>query len=82
MHDSFGSKQFYEAVGIVFTTTPETDTRLRELVVKRVSGEKTRYTMGFNLDLQAALKNVPDLAFWVLRYEEETQKDVKNEPNS
>jgi hypothetical protein len=45
MRNFFAGSTFYEAVEVVFTTTPDTDTGLRDLVAKRISEEKTKYTM-------------------------------------
>jgi hypothetical protein len=39
LDQSFAGSTSYEAVETVFTTTPETDTGLRSLVVKRISEE-------------------------------------------
>jgi hypothetical protein len=68
--DSFAGKSFYEAVNIVFTTTPDTDTGLRDLAAKCVSDEKRKYFLDANLDLRKVLKEIPDLAFMVLSYED------------
>ncbi|EAT89577.1 hypothetical protein HBH56_016670 [Parastagonospora nodorum] len=67
---SFAAKSFYEAINIVFTTTPDTDTGLRDLAVKRVSEEKRKYCLDADPDLRKALKEIPDLAYTVLSYED------------
>ncbi|KAL5120812.1 hypothetical protein ACEQ8H_001293 [Pleosporales sp. CAS-2024a] len=73
MDASFGSRQFYEAVEIVFTTIPETDSYLRNLLVERVAQEKEKYTLKWNQALQDALDKIPGLANSLLRYEDEMQ---------
>ncbi|KAH4862491.1 hypothetical protein HBH75_015400 [Parastagonospora nodorum] len=67
---SFAARSFYEAIDIVFTTTPDTDTGLRDLAAKRVSEEKQKYCLDANPDLRKALKEIPDLAYMVLSYED------------
>ncbi|KAF1945593.1 hypothetical protein EJ02DRAFT_368897 [Clathrospora elynae] len=69
LNSSFAGKTFYHAAEIVFSTTSDTDTGLRELVAKRVFEEKEKYGLDANEDLNEALKAIPDLAYWVMRYE-------------
>jgi hypothetical protein len=69
MRESFAGRAFYDAVYLVFTTTPDRDTGLRDLVIPRVSQEKTKYCLAANPDLEDALEDMPDLVEGVLRYE-------------
>jgi hypothetical protein len=69
MRESFAGRAFYDAVYIVFTTTPNRDAGLRDLVIQRVAHEKTRYCLAANPDLEDALEDMPDLVKRVLRYE-------------
>jgi hypothetical protein len=76
MRNFFAGSTFYEAVEVVFTTTPDTDTGLRDLVAKRISEEKTKYTMEASSDMNQALREIPELAFWVMRYEDKLYQDT------
>jgi hypothetical protein len=69
VRDSFVGRAFHDAAHVVFTTTPDTDTGLRNLVVQRVSAEKERYCLAAKPDLNEALEGIPGFASGVLRYE-------------
>jgi hypothetical protein len=56
MRDSFAGSVFYDAVEAVFTTTPDTDAGLRDLVIRRISEEKKNCCLAANPDLDKALK--------------------------
>lgn len=71
--ESFKGEKFYEAANIVFSTTPDTDTGLREVIAKRVSAERLKYRMVDNDDLKKALQDIPGLAYWVMLQEEQAR---------
>jgi hypothetical protein len=71
--DSFASDAFYDAAMVVFVTTPDTDFGLRDIVTKRVSEEKAKYSLRINEKLDKALRDIPGLAYSVLRYEDDRQ---------
>ncbi|KAH7091651.1 hypothetical protein FB567DRAFT_546358 [Paraphoma chrysanthemicola] len=70
IRDTFASKHFYDAVDIVFSTTPDHDAGLRDLLAERIMAEKIKFRLGNNGDLDDALKEVPGLAFRVMQCEE------------
>jgi hypothetical protein len=76
MRDAFASSPFYDAVEVVFSTTPDTDAGLRDLVIRRISEEKNKCYLAANPGLDKALKETPDLAYGVLRYEDTLQYGV------
>ncbi|KAF2868252.1 hypothetical protein BDV95DRAFT_161087 [Massariosphaeria phaeospora] len=65
LDEFFTGIEFYEAVTIVYTTTPHTDIVLRDIVAQRTADEKGRYAMYPLLDHH--LQELPDLAYRVLR---------------
>ncbi|KAF2029142.1 hypothetical protein EK21DRAFT_113202 [Setomelanomma holmii] len=67
MRNSFAGNYFYDAVGVVFTTTSDTDKGLRDLVVGRIIEEKEKYHLSNNSELDEALKEILDLISWVVR---------------
>ncbi|KAH7081155.1 hypothetical protein BKA63DRAFT_405086 [Paraphoma chrysanthemicola] len=69
VRDAFASKHFYDEVDIVFSTTPDNDASLRDLVAERIMEEKIKYGLGKNDDLDAALKEILGLAFRVMQCE-------------
>lgn len=75
--DSFKGDKFYEAADIVFTSTPDTDAGLREVVAKHVCEEKFRYRLTDNHDLRKALKDVPQLAYWMLLHEDTIHRPMQ-----
>jgi hypothetical protein len=52
-----------------FTSTPDTDDGLRDPVAQGVLEEKSTFGLEANGELDDALRNVPDLAYWVMSYE-------------
>jgi len=77
LENSFAGWSFYQAVNLIFTTTPDTDTGLRDLAAERVSEEKRKYRLCFNMDLKTALKDIPGLAYMVLSYEDMRRQDAE-----
>lgn len=75
----FAGDEFFEAVEVVFTTTPETDKGLRDMVIQRIHKEKSRFRfkMDFNVGLKKALKEIPDLAYCLLEYEVQVREDKR-----
>ncbi|KAF1978713.1 hypothetical protein BU23DRAFT_186363 [Bimuria novae-zelandiae CBS 107.79] len=54
-------KHFFDAVKLVFTTTPDTDTALRSIVTKHICVSKNIY--GMHQKLEDALQTIPGLVF-------------------
>jgi hypothetical protein len=77
MRNCFASSAFYDAVRVTFTTIPDTDNALRDLVVQRISEEKANYTLDASSDMRQALREVPDLAYCVLHYEDKLRQDAR-----
>lgn len=75
--DSFKGDKFYEAAHIVFTSTPDTDAGLREVVAKHVYKEKFKYRLTDNHDLRKALKDIPQLAYWMLLHEDTIHRPMQ-----
>lgn len=63
----FSGVEFFEAVTLVFTSTPETDTSLRDIVAKHIYEEKTLY--GMYKELDENMQTTPGLAYHVWKYE-------------
>ncbi|KAF2440105.1 hypothetical protein P171DRAFT_448040 [Karstenula rhodostoma CBS 690.94] len=71
----FSGIEFHEAVGVAFTTTPDTDTTLRQMVAKHIYEEKSIY--GWYSQLDACMGEVPGLAHHVCKYEWSLMKGRK-----
>jgi hypothetical protein len=74
LDDSFAGSTIYGAVEVIFTTTPETDTGLRNLAIKRISEEKTKFSFEANPCLASALKEIPGLAYGLLEHEDKLRQ--------
>jgi hypothetical protein len=77
MRNCLSSSTFYDAVRVTFTTTPDTDTALRDLVVQRISEEKANYTLDASSDMRRTLREAPDFAYCMLRYGDKLRQDAR-----
>lgn len=63
----FSGEEFFEAVHAVFTTTPDTNTVLRNMVVEHLHNEMKLY--GMHEDFDEEFREMPDLLYLLWKYE-------------
>ncbi|KAL1596462.1 hypothetical protein SLS60_009108 [Paraconiothyrium brasiliense] len=60
-------EEFFEAITVAFTTTPDADTTLRNIIAKHIYEDKMIY--GLYEELDESMKTTPGLSYHVWKYE-------------
>ena len=67
----FACNQFYKGIKDILELIPDSDTTPRDMIFERLRNEKVIYGIKNYPALEDALENIPKLAYWVMRKEEE-----------
>jgi hypothetical protein len=72
-YNLFACDKFYKTIKKILEIIPDGDPSVRDMIVERVRNEKAIYGIQGHTALEDALKNIPNLAYWVMCREEQAE---------
>jgi hypothetical protein len=72
-YNLFACDKFYETIKEILEIVPGGDPSVRDMIVERVRNEKAIYGIQDHTALRDALRNIPNLAYWIMCKEEQVE---------